>query len=499
MTALQRFAFVIDQTRCIGCHACTVACKMENHVPLGVFRTWVKYIEKGEFPNARRFYTVLRCNHCDDAPCVRICPTAALFVRPDGIVDFDRDRCIGCKACMQACPYDALYIDPETSTAAKCHFCAHRIEVGLEPACVIVCPTRAIIWGDLEDPESQVSKALRDNPVSVRKPEQGTKPKLYYIGADQHSLTPLAHRKEPTFMWSDSVVSGGSGGALVADAQVAYDVHHSRPWGLKIASYIFTKAVAAGLMMVLALLAAIFPGVLGPLALALVPAVAFLFLAVTAALLILDLKRPLRFVYIFLKPNFTSWLTRGSFVIAAFGLVTLLWPLLRSDALILPTLFVACAAAGYSGLLFGQCEGRDFWQSPSALLHFIFSAPQAGSAAMIVLSPLLGLPPGVKTFLGGSLVLWNAIVILIATSDLMQRHTTVEAEVAKRYVTRGPGALPFWAVTLGLGGVVSITTAVLYALSVDYALGLVASLTSLTGLALYEVIWVKAGQAAPLS
>ena len=127
-----RYGFVLDQRKCIGCHACTVACKEENGVPLGVNRTWVKYIEKGTFPDTRRYFAVLRCNHCDDAPCVTICPTVALYRRPDGIVDFDGARCIGCKSCMQACPYDALYIDPQTQTAAKCHYCAHRVEVGLE-------------------------------------------------------------------------------------------------------------------------------------------------------------------------------------------------------------------------------------------------------------------------------------------------------------------------------------------------------------------------------
>jgi len=125
-----RYGFVIDQRKCIGCHACTVACKEENQVPLGVNRTWVKYIEKGVFPDTRRYFTVIRCNHCDNAPCVTICPTVALYRRPDGIVDFDGARCIGCKSCMQACPYDALYIDPETC-----------IDCG---ACVPVCPVQAI-------------------------------------------------------------------------------------------------------------------------------------------------------------------------------------------------------------------------------------------------------------------------------------------------------------------------------------------------------------------
>ena len=131
-----RYGFAIDQRTCIGCHACTVACKTEHQVPVGQFRTWVKYVEKGSFPDTTREMAVLRCNHCTDAPCVQSCPTEALFTRDDGIVDFDNSRCIGCKMCMQACPYDAIYIDEETHTAAKCNFCAHRIDQGLEPACV---------------------------------------------------------------------------------------------------------------------------------------------------------------------------------------------------------------------------------------------------------------------------------------------------------------------------------------------------------------------------
>ena len=141
---MTKYAFVIDQRKCIGCHACTVACKAEHDVPIGVNRTWVKYIEKGEFPNSRRYFLVNRCNHCDNAPCVTICPTKALFKRKDGIVDFDSSRCIGCKSCMQACPYDALYIDPYSHTAAKCNYCAHRTEVGIEPAlllAIFIIPT----------------------------------------------------------------------------------------------------------------------------------------------------------------------------------------------------------------------------------------------------------------------------------------------------------------------------------------------------------------------
>jgi Fe-S-cluster-containing dehydrogenase component len=135
-----QFGFVIDHRKCIGCHACTVACKAENEVPLGNFRTWVKYVEKGTFPAVRRHFTVLRCNHCDRAPCVEICPVNALSKRPDAIVDLDRDLCIGCRACMQACPYDALYLNEDAGVAEKCHYCAHRTELGLEPASSSVRP-----------------------------------------------------------------------------------------------------------------------------------------------------------------------------------------------------------------------------------------------------------------------------------------------------------------------------------------------------------------------
>ncbi len=156
-----RYGFVIDQNRCIGCHACTVACKEEHNIAVGVNRTWVKYIEKGDYPDTRRHFAVLRCNHCDDAPCIEICPTVALFRRSDGIVDFDHERCIGCKSCMQACPYDALYIDPDRNTAAKCNFDASRVEMGYKPACEVVCPTQAILSGDLDDPNSADQQTCR--------------------------------------------------------------------------------------------------------------------------------------------------------------------------------------------------------------------------------------------------------------------------------------------------------------------------------------------------
>jgi Fe-S-cluster-containing dehydrogenase component/formate-dependent nitrite reductase membrane component NrfD len=198
-----RYAFLIDQSRCIGCHACSLACKSEHEVPLGSYRTWVKYVEKGFFPDVRRTFSVLRCNHCENPPCVEICPVTALFQRDDGIVDFDREVCIGCKACMQACPYDALYIHPDRNTAEKCNFCAHRIEIQLEPPCATVCPAEAILVGDLDDPSSRVTQLVATEKVDVRKPEKGTIPKVFYIEAEPRALTPGASDPSGGYMWAD--------------------------------------------------------------------------------------------------------------------------------------------------------------------------------------------------------------------------------------------------------------------------------------------------------
>ena len=119
----------------------------------------------------------------------------ALYKREDGIVDFDPERCIGCKACLNGCPYDALYIDPNSHTAAKCNFCAHRVDEGLQPACEVVCPTNAIVSGDVDDPESPVRKLIDVIPHEVRAPEQGTGPNVFYLGAEEASLEPAAGRR----------------------------------------------------------------------------------------------------------------------------------------------------------------------------------------------------------------------------------------------------------------------------------------------------------------
>jgi tetrathionate reductase subunit B len=180
-----RYGMLIDLRRCIGCHACTVSCKAEFDVPLGATRSWVEYIEKGDYPNVSRHFLPRLCNHCRHPQCVDVCPTGATWKREeDGIVVIDPDICIGCKYCIQACPYDARFINPVTGSADKCDFCLHRVLQGLVPSCVNACIGDARIFGDLNDPDSEISRMIATNPVTVLRPEKGTEPNVYYIGAD---------------------------------------------------------------------------------------------------------------------------------------------------------------------------------------------------------------------------------------------------------------------------------------------------------------------------
>lgn len=187
-TLKKRFAMVIDLRRCFGCHACSVACKAQFDVPLGVWRSWVKYLEKGTYPNVKRYFLPRLCNHCSDAPCVTVCPTKASYIREDGIVMIDEKKCISCKSCRAMCPYNSRFTHPFKKVANKCDFCVERLEQGLEPACVNTCNAKARIFGDINNPESEVSRLIASNPVQQLKPELGTKPQVYYIDADEETM-----------------------------------------------------------------------------------------------------------------------------------------------------------------------------------------------------------------------------------------------------------------------------------------------------------------------
>jgi Fe-S-cluster-containing dehydrogenase component/formate-dependent nitrite reductase membrane component NrfD len=582
-----RYAFVIDQGRCIGCHACSVACKAEHDVPLGDYRTWVKYVEKGAFPDVRRFFTVLRCNHCEAAPCVEICPTTALYRRDDGIVDFDKDACIGCKACMQACPYDALYIHPDRGTAEKCNFCSHRIEVGLEPPCATVCPAEAILVGDLDDPTTRVAQIVATQKVDVRKPEKGTMPKVFYVDGEPRALVPGASSPAGGYMWADrgpsvdeaaeemrgrrgdgSTTGGASSGggaapdaggagasgerlgeppaawlgsdlpppafaqamhaddypdaeffrgvwAGLAPARTTYDVAHARPWGWKVSGYLWTKSIAAGAFLAAAL--APWLGLPADRVTSLgLPLVGLVFLGLTTALLVGDLKRPERFLSILWRPNWSSWLARGAFVLVAFGGLGAAWLLAAWAApswlawLRWPLVAAAIAGAGYSGYLFAQAKGRDFWQSPLLPLHFVVQAVVAGFAVAALLNAAasgdLAAAWGGTATAGGSIaaLLTSGVLVhlgLIVFGEVGVTHPTKDAQRAARALTRG--SLRGWlAAALGIGAAsaaLAVAAATLGPSSTGTAVLAAGALAALAALWIWEHGWLRAGQCVPLS
>jgi len=198
-----RYGLLIDLRKCVGCYSCMVACKAENFTPAGVFFTRVLVEEMGKYPNARWQFVPVQCNHCKDPACVSVCPTGATSQRADGIVTIDADQCMGCRYCVIACPYrvrfyldkrDTYYDTPtpheafgfrardyQEGTVIKCDFCSHRIEQGLDPACVATCPSRARYFGDLDDPESEVARLIAAHGAHQLLADKGTDPSVYYV------------------------------------------------------------------------------------------------------------------------------------------------------------------------------------------------------------------------------------------------------------------------------------------------------------------------------
>ena len=510
-----RYGFIIDNRKCIGCHACTVACKTENHVPLSVNRTWVKYVEKGTFPNTRRVFQVTRCNHCENPPCVTICPVTAMYQRKDGIVDFSSERCIGCKACMQACPYDSIYIDPDEGTAAKCHFCAHRTEVGLEPSCVVVCPEHAIIAGDLDACDGEIGRLLAREPVRVRKPEQGTRPKLYYIDADESAIVPTAARHESSYMWAQRNENLHGGGALYPpdspllqkDALAAYDVSHARPWGWQVPGYCWTKSIGSGVLAIPAI--AMLFGRVGADRLRdiTLSTIALLFTALTTLLLVWDLEHKTRFLRVVFTPQSKSWLARGAFILIAYsGLSGLFWfaAVLSytsvSSALLWPTVILGFFAAMYTAFLFGQCEGRDLWQTPLLPAHLFVQALLCGAAVLAPLAALgLGMSGGIplELFAEESLEVTLVLHLLMILGEFAMPHATDNARYAARLITHGPFSVVFWGGAVGIGGFVPLL--ILFFGSHHAIASVLASGLTLLGLLAFEWCFVMAGQSVPNS
>lgn len=552
---MTNYGFIIDNRKCIGCHACTTACKQENEVPLGVNRTWVKSVETGAYPNTRRHFQVTRCNHCANPPCVRICPVSAMYQRADGIVEFDPQACIGCKACLQACPYDAIYIDPEDGTAAKCHYCAHRTEIGLEPACVVVCPEHAIIAGDMDDPASEISRMLARESVTVRKPEQGTAPKLFYIDGNDVALHPTAVERTPaTFAFAQVIPLEGipvldaplpptlprpsaesaakpsrppqpqgqpSGGPIhfasgrMADhmTQVTYNQQHKVPWHWPVPTYLVTKGIGAGAFMLLALGdgLGLFP--FDRLAYVAIGFVALLFTAITTGLLVYDLERPERFLKIIFRPQWRSWLTRGAFILMGFSAVAGVWwlvevltllgaPLDGLAGFIRPLalgsgLILGAGAAVYTAFLFGQAEGRDLWQSSALPFHLLTQAFAAGSAGFLAAGFFVPFSAQMTNVGRAAFLISAALALIIQLiSEYATPHSSDAAIKASHEISHGRYLWHFWGSIL-IGHLLPMAAA--WLMNTDPFGGVVVLACTAVGLYLYEYAFVMAPQEIPNS
>ena len=522
-----QYGFVINHDACIGCHACTTACKAENDVPVGNFRTAVKYVEVGKFPYVRRHFLVQRCNHCTKAPCVTICPVNALSKRPDGIVDIDRDACIGCRACMQACPYDALYLNEDLNAVEKCHFCAHRIDKGLSPACVNVCPVGAIVPGDLHDPNSPASRLKAENETKARRTEQGTGPNVHYVGAHELALEPGLVERPPTYIWSDRPPHKRDPWPeslpLAKDARVVLDAGHKVEWGWPVALYLVTKGVAAGCAMAAPFLAWngdpkgsvwVWPEV-----------AALFFTLVTLFILVEDLKKPFHFYKLFTRPNWKSWLVKGGIILTLFSAVTALIVLLKllgpNDAPYsvagdmhggnfgpgswIPFLRwlnfpLGVAAAGYTAFLFAQCKGRDLWEHRLLLPALIFQALFCSGLFASLLVSARPQEPVANAGLIGVLIVGHLGFWVLHHRITHGRHKTKNAIQAAAFAKEarwGGQKIELIAMRLAFAGLFACCLSLIVAEVPGLAWFGVA--VALGGVFLIEHVYVRAAQLPPLS
>ena len=506
---MPNYGFAIDLRKCIGCHACTIACKAEHQIPIGVNRCWVKTVEKGSFPDTRRFFFPVLCNQCDEAPCVRICPTNALFKRRDGIVDLNGASCIGCRACMEACPYDQLFIDPNTHTAEKCNFCANRVENKLQPACVSVCPTECRIFGDLDDPASEVAQIVQREAFMLRKPEKGTQPKIFYLGAEESVIRPEASVR-PLYYKEGQVHLRPVGAPMPdpespGDPRVDYDTPHAKPWGIDMVLYLLFKAISTGAMIVAALLWWL--GMDGPLVTFAAPVLSIVFVTLTAVVLIIDLERPERFYYILTRSNFRSWMVWGAYFLTGHGLLSLGWLAAGwfgmsavLDALLVPVVIVSILATSYTGFLFAQGLGRDLWQGPSAAVDLIAQSAAAGSASLLITSLLVRTDSDTTAFLGSTLAMSVvAHLVILLFEHVFAPSPTRHHELATHTILKGAYSRLFWGVAIIGGGVLPALMLLALGATFSPAMTAVAALLALAGGAAWEYIWVEAGQSVPLS
>jgi formate-dependent nitrite reductase membrane component NrfD len=430
---------------------------------------------------------------------------------------------------------------------AKCHYCAHRIDVGLEPACAVVCPTHAIIAGDLDDPESEIARTVARHRTTVRKPEQGTRPKVLYIEGEDVALHPTAAATPgPHMLFADvvgeqrnerrrslPVLREGSNGGLtlrqpaqqgvpaggpirtagsVAEhmVQVAYNAQHLIPWHWPVPAYLVTKGIGAGIFMFLCLGFGL--GLFGydATALAVGGLVALVATIATTALLVYDLERPERFLSILLRPQWRSWLARGAFLLVGFSAMATGWvgiaaaealqwwsaPPQLHTAMTWLTLPLAIGAAVYTAFLFAQAEGRDLWQSPLLPVHLLVQALMMGSGTMLVIGNALSLDAAMVSLAMQTFAATLVIdLLMLLLGELGVPHASELAARAAHEIRSGRYSRRFWWGAVVVGHLVPL--ALMWPASA--AATVVAVLAAIVGLYLYEHAFVMAPQEIPNS
>jgi len=416
---------------------------------------------------------------------------------------------------MQACPYDAIYLNEDLNAIEKCHFCAHRVDQGLQPACVTVCPVGAIIPGDFHDASSQVSLIREVRMLSSRRTEQNTGPNVHYIGANAVALRPGSATRPQQYLWSQRRPTRQEPWpedvGVEPEALEVLNVDHKIEWGWPVALYLLTKGIAAG--------AALLAPFLHRWGTQDTPwwapeSIALFFTLVTVFLLIEDLAKPWHFYKLFTRPNWRSWLVKGGIVLTVFSILSSgilaigAWqtyqqkaPVSWVEPLRWANAGVAIFVAGYTAFLFRQCKGRDLWESPSLFWHLLAQSLMAGSALLLMLG------------CGGNVAAWGLLIgsvafVLIQFLEPGKEDHTENYQQASGFLhSMRFGGIP----VVSLGTYCVPVLCAISAVSVflrsekaswsqpwDY-LGAASALLFLLYLFLYERAFVRAGQLPPLS
>jgi formate-dependent nitrite reductase membrane component NrfD len=387
---------------------------------------------------------------------------------------------------------------------------------------VVVCPEQAIWAGDINDPNSAISKEIATHQVRARKPEQGTKPKLFYIDAEESVIVPGLAQQSNVTLWSSMPENGSGGyhdwrgplqlgegkmaGALINTAAApreVYNTPHRIPWHWPVPAYLVTKSIGTGIFMIAA--AGLGLGVLPnmPLFTSIAGALSLLFIAITTVLLIADLDKPSRFLSILTRPQWRSWLARGAYILIGFSIVGGLWWLGQilggqiqnaASILIVPGIILAALTAIYTAFLFAQAEGRDLWQSPILAPHLFVQAVMAGAAGLLICSLFIGITPQALQVLTWVFVISTLANVLFIISEFSITHASAVASMAAHLIKKSKYR-KFYLLAVIVGGVIPLAL-VLVGIG---SLGIVAlaSVCSLIGLGAYEWAFVMAPQEIP--